>query len=235
MQNKLEKSFILHQRAFSESSLILDIFSENMGRFSLLAKGARRPKSFWRGLLVPFRPLLFSWTGRSDLKTLTQAEVDGKSTLLVGTKLWCGLYLNELLMRLLSLGDPHPEIYKAYQIALTQLEMTHSEESVLRCFERDLLEGLGYGFEYCDFESGAPIEPEVLYVFDPSQGFSLLRDPKAKLIVSGASILALARGEFEDLHQLKEVKMLLQSAIQIHLGSKPLQTRQLFREVQKFI
>lgn len=235
MQNKLEKSYILHQRAFSESSLILDIFSDNVGRCSLLAKGAKRPKSFWRGLLVPFRPLLLSWAGRSELKTLTQAEADGKSILLTGTKLWCGLYLNELLMRLLSISDPHPEIFRAYQIAITQLETTESEERVLRCFERDLLEGLGYGIAYCDFESGAPIEPEVLYVFDPTQGFSLLRDAKAKLIVSGASILALSRGEFENAEQLKEVKMLLQSAIQVHLANKPLQTKQLFREIQRFI
>ncbi|MFO1258753.1 MAG: DNA repair protein RecO [Gammaproteobacteria bacterium] len=235
MQNKLEKSYILHQRAFSESSLILEVFTENLGRFSLLAKGAKRPKSFWRGLLVPFRPLLLSWTGRSDLKTLTQAEADGKSALLVGTKLWCGLYLNELLMRLLSMGDPHDDIYKAYEIAVTELDKTESEESVLRCFERDLLEGLGYGIEYCDFESGDPIEPEVLYIFDPAQGFSLLREANGKLTISGASILALARGAFENAHQLKEAKMLLQSAIQVHLGNKPLQTKQLFREVRQFI
>lgn len=234
MQNKLEKGFILHHRPFSESSLMLDVFTESVGRLSIIAKGARRPKSFWRGLLVPFRPVLLSWVGRSELKTLTQAEADGKSVMLTGTRLWCGLYLNELLLRLLNTYDPHAEIYGAYITALQQLDGIQAETIALRRFERDLLQGLGYGLAYCEADNGSPIEPEVMYRYDPAQGFSSLKEAHAPIMVSGVSILALAAGEFEDDQQLKDAKLILQSALQAHLGHKPLQTRQLFQEVQRF-
>ena len=236
MQNKLESGYVLHHYPFSESSLRLDIFTEETGRLSILAKGARRPKSFWRGLLVPFRPLLFNWTGRSDLKTLTLAEPNGRSLNLTGTILWCGLYLNELLMRLLTPYDTQSEIFQAYHLTLNELAKAPAAcEIALRLFERDLLSFLGYGIDYQTFEHGESIEPDVMYTYTPNNGFMLVQElDKKALIVSGASILALATGEFENPDQLREAKMILQAAIQSHLTGKPLQTRRLFKEVQQF-
>ena len=236
MHSELESGYILHHYPFSETSLRLDLFTQKTGRISLIAKGARRPKSFWRGLLIPFRPILFAWAGRNDLKTLVQAEPNGRSFTLMGPSLWCGLYMNELLMRLLTPYDNQNDIFNCYQATLIQLNGKQSiDEQALRIFERDLLSYLGYGIDFYEANTGMPIAPDVMYEYIPNYGFVSSNELKSKyLIISGASILALALNQFEDATQLKEAKFILKSALQYQLGDKPLKSRQLFKQVQHY-
>src|SRR6185436_3098055 len=121
MRTQDQPGFVLHARDYSETSLILEVFSARHGRLGLMAKGARRPSSRVRGLLKPFQPLLFAWTGRGELPILTGAEPDGEMPPLMGPALYCGFYLNELLMRLLHRHDPYEALYGAYRSALTAL------------------------------------------------------------------------------------------------------------------
>ena len=121
MRTQQQSAFILHQRNYSETSLLLELYTRRHGRIGLIAKGARRPSNKNRGTLKPFQPLLVGWSGRGELMVLTGAEPDGASVDLVGSSLYCGFYLNELLMRLLHRHDPHEALYDRYNQALLGL------------------------------------------------------------------------------------------------------------------
>ena len=107
-----QPAYVLHPRAYRETSLILEVLSRDHGRVAMVARGAKRPKSKWRNLLQPFRPLLISWSARGELGTLTSAEQVAAPPSLAGEALFCGMYVNELLTRLLHRGDPHAEVFE---------------------------------------------------------------------------------------------------------------------------
>lgn len=233
MREQQQSAFILHRRNYSETSLLLEVYTRRHGRLGLLAKGARRPSSRLRGLLVPFQPLLIGWSGRGELMVLTGAEADGPALELAGRALYCGFYLNELLMRLLHRQDPHEALYDRYAAALAGLHDAAREEEVLRVFEKHLLREIGYGL-MLERESGdQPIEPEALYDYLPEQGPVRVRHPELNarlqgVRLRGASLLALAAERFDDPVSLREVKALTRAALAPHLGDKPLQSRRLF-------
>lgn len=233
MREQQQSAFVLHRRNYSETSLLLEIYSRRHGRVGLIAKGARRPSSRSRGLLVPFQPLLIGWSGRGELMVLTGAEADGPALELAGRALYCGFYLNELLMRLLHRHDPHDALYDRYAAALAGLREASREEEVLRVFEKHLLREIGYGL-MLEHESGnQPIEPDVLYDYVLEQGPVRVRHPELAgrlqgVRVRGASLLALAAERFGDGASLREIKALTRAAIAPHLGSKPLHSRRLF-------
>jgi len=109
-----EQAFVLHSYPFRETSLLVEIISRRYGRVALLAKGARRPRSVLRGALLAFQPLLVGWAGKGDVRTLMKAEWRGGQPLLGGEALFCGFYLNELLLRLLPREDAHDALFDAY-------------------------------------------------------------------------------------------------------------------------
>src|SRR4249920_914619 len=113
-----QPAFVLHTFAYRETSVIVEAFTANYGRVALVARGAKRPRSELRGLLQGFQPLLLSWAGQQELKTLIKAEWRGGLALPRGSALLCGFYLNELLLKLLPREDPHPELYDEYHAAL---------------------------------------------------------------------------------------------------------------------
>ena len=157
-------AFILHQRVFRESSLLLDIVSRDYGRISLVAKGVRKQKRSQAGLLQIYQPLLLSWQGRRDLQTLTAVESNGPAYLLRGESALCGLYINELMMKLLPLGEPEVNLYIDYQKALFGLQEALQNEITLRLFEKQLLGHLGYGLVLDqDVETGESIDKEKDY------------------------------------------------------------------------
>ncbi|MFQ6004633.1 MAG: DNA repair protein RecO, partial [Woeseia sp.] len=139
-----EPAFLLHHRPFGETSKILDVLSPNHGRLALVARGSRSAKSRLRGILRPFLPLKLSWVIRSDLGTLTGAEMDGAPISLQGDALMSGYYVNELLLRLLHRHDPQPEIFSAYARTIKNLAATAHVAPPLRHFEMELLRLLGY-------------------------------------------------------------------------------------------
>ena len=128
--------FVLHSYPFRETSLIVEAFTRDHGRVALVARGARRPRSSLRGVLSPFQPLLLSWSGRSELRTLVRAESQNGHLALAGETLMCGFYLNELLLKLLPRDDPHERLYDAYQHTLAGLAATTSASSIMKARRR---------------------------------------------------------------------------------------------------
>lgn len=235
MRVAAEPAFILHSRDYSESSLLLEVFAARHGRLGILAKGARRPKSPWRGVLKPFQPLLLSWSGRAELAILTGAETERGTDGLTGPALFCGFYLNELLVRLLHRHDAHEALYGAYRQALSSLGRGEDPETVLRIFEKHLLRELGYGLVLDhDIDSQAPLDAQAVYDYLPERGprrISSDAGPGEGVLIRGASLLALARERFDDANMLREVKTLMRAALARHLGDKPLNSRRLYQSV----
>src|SRR5512143_20727 len=116
-----QAAYVLHTYAYRETSLIVEALTEAHGRVALVARGAKRPRSELRGLLQGFQPLLLSWSGHHELKTLHTAEWRGGLPLIAGSALLCGFYLNELLLKLLPREDPHARLYAMYEAALGEL------------------------------------------------------------------------------------------------------------------
>jgi DNA repair protein RecO (recombination protein O) len=147
-------TYVLHTRPYRDTSLLVDLFSREHGRIGAIARGVRGPKSRHRGLLQPFTPLLVSWFGKSDLVTLNGIEPNGAPHYLTGDRLLSGLYMNELLVRALHQADPHPALFDAYTEAVEKLATVMSAQSgiqsierILRLFEKQLLQEVGYGGE----------------------------------------------------------------------------------------
>lgn len=229
-----EPGFILHTYPFKETSVVAEVFTRGHGRVALIARGARRPASALRGLMQPFTPLLLSWFGKSEMKTLHAAEWQGGLVAPQGRALMCGFYLNELLLRLLARGDAHELLYDRYVDTLDQLAgeaCSTDYERILRRFEKDLLGEIGYGATFdVDADSGAPIRADVRYVFQPERG-ALRAIGQPGCPVSGQTLIDLAADRFERQATLVEAKALMRTLINHTLGAKPLYTRQLLREL----
>lgn len=235
-----EPGFILHTYPFKETSVVAEVFTRVHGRVALIARGARRPASALRGLMQPFTPLLLSWFGKSELKTLHAAEWQGGLLAPQGRALMCGFYLNELLLRLLARGDAHELLYDRYVDTLDQLAgetCSTDYERILRRFEKNLLSEIGYGATFdCEAESKAPIDPAARYVFQPERGalrtlVGINADGQPGCPVSGQTLIDLAADRFERPATLAEAKTLMRTLINHTLGAKPLYTRQLLREL----
>lgn len=138
--------YLLHAAAWRETSQIVQVFTRQHGTVALVAKGAKRPYSALRSILMAFHPLVLSWSGNSEIRTLTHVELAGVLPL-KGRALMSAWYLNELLLRLLPREDPHPELFDAYQTALHHLAFDQPAASALRRFEWVLLDETGYGLE----------------------------------------------------------------------------------------
>ncbi len=227
----LDPCFVLHQRAWRETSLIVEVFSTHSGRLGLVARGARRASSPLRGLLQPFVPLLVSWSDRGELGTLRAAEVDGVALPLSGRGLAGGLYLNELIMRLVHRHDPHPGLLLDYRRALSGLREGTDIEPVLRVFEKRLLSAVGYGL-LLEREAGSevPVRDETRYRYVPEQGPVVdARGESPGIDVSGATLLALSRESLESAEHMREAKRLMRYLLDRLLGPRPIASRMLFR------
>jgi DNA repair protein RecO (recombination protein O) len=233
----LQPAYVLHRQAFRNTSLLLDFFCLDYGRVKVVARGARSAKSKYRGLIHPFQPLLVSFTGRGELKTLITVEASVSSLSLKGTRLFSGMYINELLARLMHNHVEHRQLYHTYQETLLALHGDHPVEPALRGFELQLLNELGYGINL-KTESGSdlPLNPSANYRFDPDGGFERVVDadssPKeASDVMRGAQLIALQHLDFSDETTVITAKRLLRRALARHLGDKPLASRALFKQL----
>ena len=264
---QLQPAFVLHRRDYRNTSLLLDVFSARFGRQGLVAKGARRRSAPAGPLLQPFRPLLLSWSGRGELHTLTGVEAAAAPIALSGSGLLCGFYLNELLQRVLARDDSHVQLFDSYTGALQALapesesefgpefgsepdpepkpESERDEGAILRRFELQLLQQLGYGLvlDHC-VDDGSPIEPSCRYrvhpesgphypdtVTDDNAGSGLQSEPPAPLL-HGSTLLGLASGELDPLGQ-REARELLRAALRPLLGDRPMHSRRLYQQYLK--
>ena len=225
--------FVLHTYPFRETSLIVEAFSRDFGRVALLARGARRPRSVMRGLLLAFQPLEIAWAGKGEVQTLMKVEWQGGQPLLTGRALFCGYYLNELLMHLLPREDAHERLFSVYAETLRRFS-EQLRESDLRRFERALLQELGYGLSLEYDAKGAPIDGDGYYAYEIEHGpVKLERPGRSSLCVSGKTLIDLAHEDFTDPRSLVEAKQLMRAMIAHYTGGKDLQVRKIFKELQE--
>lgn len=226
----LQPAHILHRKPYRDTSLLLEVFSRDYGRIGLVARGAQGKRSSLKALLQPFQPLLLSWSGRGELQTLTAAEADGIALSLSGEALLSGFYLNELLMRLLHRHDPHTGLYDSYQRTLVEFNGGTEQEWLLRLFERDLLQELGYGLQLTHTTDGAPLEAARRYCYNLEHGPTLAEDEKPDcLLLHGSTLLALAEGGGGAPEWRNEAKRLMRAVLQLYLGDRPMASRELYR------
>ena len=180
--------------------------------------------------IFPFTEHQFSWKGQGDLKNLTAADPIDRPLLLGGELLFSGLYVNELLYRLLHQQDPHQDFYSYYRQFVNILAEGNLHESHLRQFEMLLMEELGYGLVLdFDSESGEPISKEGDYVYHPEQGLVSVQQSQNRMAYKGEDLLAIVRGNFSEKRVLRTAKHLMRGVIDFYLNGKPLNSRELYR------
>lgn len=232
---ELEAAYILHTRPYRETSQLLEVLGRKHGRLGLVARGARGPRARWRAVLQPFRPLHLSWSGRGTLYTLRNAEPAAPPAPLQGRRLMSAYYLNELLLGFTTRGEPHPELFAHYTAALAGLAEADDAELPLRHFELALLTETGYGLDAeRDAVHGAPIDPEQRYAYQPERGaVPVDRDEGERVVLTGASLRAIAAGSFRGADDQRLAKRLLRQLLDHHLGHRPLQTRRVYAEMRR--
>lgn len=230
----LTPAYLLHQRAWRETSKLLEVWSREHGRLGLVARGARRPNSPQRSLLQPFTPLLLSWTQRGELGNLGAVEPAGAPTLLRGKPLLAAFYMNELLLRLVARQDAHTHLYDVYAHTLRALGGS-SPAAALRGFELQLLSAIGYGLNLTQMAGGdAKIEADQDYLYDLEAGPRLSGGRKGPGIpVRGRTLLALHGGTLDDAGDLKDAKRLLAAALEPHLQGRALKTSGVMRALAR--
>jgi DNA repair protein RecO (recombination protein O) len=230
-----EHAFVLHSYPFRETSLILDVFSRQHGRLPVMARGARRPRSALRGVLMNFQPLQLSWFGKGEVRTLHSAEWQGGQPYLQGTALMCGFYLNELLLNLLARDDPHEQLFDYYRATLHRLAHETDHAATLRCFEKHLLQELGYALSLeREADGGKAIQAEVCYRYAVERG-ALPDDGDVRigLPVLGKTLLDMVTDDYADPITAQQSKQLMRVLLNHHLGGKALHTRELIKDLQK--
>ncbi|MGJ7096839.1 DNA repair protein RecO [Vibrio hannami] len=226
--SELQRCFVLHRRPYSESSLILDVFSEEYGRLSIMSKGSRSKRSNLKGALQPFTPLLMKWSGGGSMKTLRQAEPISLGLPLTGVNLYSAMYVNELLGRVLESETPYPALFHDYLQVLTELAQSDNPEPALRRFELALLSAMGYGVDFLHCAgTGESVDPDMTYRYREQKGFiaSVRRD---NLTFLGNELIAIAERRFMTKEQLIAAKRFTRIALKPYLGGKPLKSRELF-------
>jgi DNA repair protein RecO (recombination protein O) len=221
--------FLLHRRPYRETSYLLDIFTLELGKIALVAKGVRGSKSDKKSLLQSFQPLLLSVYGKLELKNLRQVEAKGPALVLSGNSLFSAMYLNEVLNRLLGVEQAHSELFERYERSLTALSQQKQIEPVLREFEFGLLDDLGYGLDFSsEWQSGEAIEPALYYTLVLEHGFQLLSaaDRTGNCFL-GENLQNIAHNQW-DKGSLNSAKRIARMALAPLLGQKPLKSRELF-------
>lgn len=223
---KMEHAFVLHSMPYLNSSLLINLFTLQFGRLFILAKGAKRKKSNLQGVLMPFLPLLVSYGRKNNqLSILHHAEIHEcyKFPLSTNTELlFSGLYMNELLVKLIPVNEPYPNLYNIYQQTLNNIRVYKKSEIYLRLFEKHLLSNIGYGLELNYEINGNSIISNKWYNFEYGNGFSLTKSSFNEGSFFGKNLLALRNENLLTYDEIKDAKRLLNHVIFIILGSKKL-------------
>ena len=240
----MDRGYVLHSYPYRETSLILQVWTENHGRMGLVAKGARRPRSASRAVLVPFQPLALEWFGRGELRTLKTAEPSAPATPLAGASLLSAFYLNELLLKLTTRDDPHEGLFAAYDEAISALRAISRAEAVganlepvLRRFELRLLQELGYALEMAREAGHGPAiaaEREYFYVVERGAVAATGEETPGNAVrLRGQTLIDLERGRFDDAATVAQAKQLMRLLINHSLNGQELATRAIVRDLQR--
>jgi DNA repair protein RecO (recombination protein O) len=231
--NELSLAFVLHRRDYRNTSLLLELFLAGQGRLPAIARGVKSARSSRALLLQPFAPLRVTLTGRGEVKSLTQVEPEGRAYQLKGETIYCGIYLNELLMRLLQRGDPYPTLFVHYQKTLARLAFEESANQCLREFEVSLIRELGYGLLLDrTADTNEPIKQQQIYEYHIEHGPVIASPGATAGAIHGQTLMSLHRGERMDKQGRLEAKQLMRRVINYYLGDKPLKSRELFRSLK---
>jgi DNA repair protein RecO (recombination protein O) len=230
MSLECHNAFILHRRPYRESSQLLDLFCQDVGRVSLVYKGGRSSARIKRGMAQPFTLLQVTYFGRGSLKTIKSIEAQTQVVPLPGKRLYLAMYINELLYRLLQAETACDGLFAAYQQTLLTIAAADDPQIALRHFELTLLETLGYGVNFeKDICSGELIEAGYEYQYQQQAGFFAKQAIHQKQSVyRGEEILALGRRDFSTPDILQAAKRFCRQALTHLLGDKPLHSRRLF-------
>ena len=227
-----EPGYVLHTYPYKETSLIVELFTRGFGRVALLARGARRPRSAMRGVLLSFHPLRLSFSASAELGNLISAEWAGALQPLAGQGLMCGFYLNELVLRLLPREDAHEALFDAYGTALKDLSDAALFPGVLRTFEKRLLAELGYAPLLDRDVSSRPIDPDGLYSYEPERGPTPVNGTRSgTLVVRGKTLLDVAADDYSTAQTREEARALMRVLIGERLHGQVLHTRAVLREL----
>lgn len=229
-----QPAYILHRKPWRDTSMLLSLLTLHHGRVSVIVKGAQNSKRHNGAWLQPCQSLMVSWVGRSDLKTLTHYDTPAQSIRLTGERMYCGLYLNELLMTLLPEHDVQPELFALYAQTLDALQAEPFNSAALRQFELGLLRALGLAPDFVRAVDGKPIRSDARYGLNPEQGFFVLTGAPMpiRLEVSGQTLLALASDQTLDVTLERESKHLMRALIKHALNGKELKSRELFLQIR---
>ncbi|HEX7062567.1 MAG TPA: DNA repair protein RecO [Woeseiaceae bacterium] len=232
MRAEHEPAWLLHHRPFQDASRILEVLTREHGRLSLVARGSRSARSRLKGVLRPFLPLRLSWVARSELGTLTGAEVRGAPIALTGDALLCGWYVNELVMHLVHRHDPQPEVFALYSATIERLRGGGAAPA-LREFELELLGLLGFGIDLeRDTATGKPLEPGQAYEYRVEHGPVALAERQGRLVFPGAELIGVRERRFDDPAVLRAAGRLLREVIAFHLGGKELRSRKVLMDMR---
>ncbi len=227
LSEEFHAAFILYVKPYQETSALVETFCREHGRVGMVFRRVRGSKSGKAALLQPFQPLWVSYTGHHELRNGRQIEARGPSVWLTGTPLISGLYLNELLVRLLHRDDPHPGLFDAYESTLQAL-LNDQVEPCLRLFERRLLAELGYEINFHEDTEGVPLQQGQRYRFLPESGFAVQYGAARQTDFDGAELLLIGASRYEEPVVRRTAKRLFRMALATHLGNKPLMSRALF-------
>ena len=226
-----EPGFVLHQMPYRETSLLVDLYSRDHGRVRCVAKGFRKPNK--KGIsraIFPYTEHQFSWQGNGDLKTLTRADAIQAPIFLQREALFTGLYINELLYRLMHEHDPYPYFYEHYQRFILQLAEHGANEAMLRHVEMSLLEELGYGLVLNVDSQGLAIDANLFYQYVPEQGLTLMGNSQGPNALCGRDLIALVNADFSQPSVMRTAKQINRRVIDFYLGGRPLHSRELYRQ-----
>ena len=224
--------YVLHTYPFKETSLIVEIFSQVHGRISLVAKGARRPRSLVRGMLQSFQSLQATWSGQGEMKTLHSIEWCDALMQIEGDALICGFYINELLMRLLPKEDPHEGLFEFYHQTMKRLSNKDSLSVTLRRFELRLLQELGYQLPLIEDENGEPVNPSKIYYYEAGYGPTDPNNSKEGVPILGRTLIDMASDDYQDNKTEQQSKQLMRYLIGHYLCDKPLNSKKLFLHLE---
>jgi DNA repair protein RecO (recombination protein O) len=232
---QLTRAYVLHQRPFRDSSLIVEVFARDYGRMTVFARAARGPRSRF-ALLQPFRALLLSWSGRGEAPALTGAENADSPPALPAAHLMSAFYLNELLLKLVTRHDPHPELFDQYQATLSLLRQPASADASLRQFEARLLEFIGYGLNLAaEADTGHPVRAEAYYHFQPGVHGVVIAESGSPGAIGGGVLQRLAQGSrFECDAELRQARALMRAALDHCLEGRELSTRIVARSLLNY-
>ncbi|HEY1724698.1 MAG TPA: DNA repair protein RecO [Steroidobacteraceae bacterium] len=232
---QLAKGYVLHQRPFRDSSLIVELFARDYGRLTTFARAARGPRPRF-GLLQPFAALLLSWSGRGEAAQLTGAEPADGEPPLPAARLMSGFYLNELLLKLLTPHDPYPELFDRYQDTLAQLRSAAAPDPALRRFEARLLDLIGYGLNLAaEADTGDPVRGDAFYQFQPGVHGFVIAAPDSAGAIGGGVLQRLARDAgLEDDRELQQARVLMRAALDHCLDGRTLTTRVVARSLRNY-